>query len=59
LRGSASIGTSAAEVDADDNQATLLTLDSGPLFLAGELRIVGLQLHEETTVQPRGLAVRR
>jgi hypothetical protein len=39
-------------VDADDNQVQLtLTLDSGPLFLAGELRIVGLQLHEETTVR--------
>ena len=49
---SASIGSSAAQVDADDNQVQLtLTLDSGPLFLAGELRIVGLQLHEETTVR--------
>ena len=48
----ASIVTSAAQVNADDNQVQLtLTLDSGPLFRAGELRIVGLHLHDESAVR--------
>ena len=49
---SASITASAAQVDADANQVQLtLTLDSGPLFLAGELRIEGLVLHDEAAVR--------
>jgi translocation and assembly module TamA len=48
----ASIATSAAEVDADRNRARLtLTLDSGPLYLAGELRVEGLALHGEAAVR--------
>jgi translocation and assembly module TamA len=48
----ASLVTSAAQVDADTNQVQLtLTLDSGPLFRAGELRVVGLKLHEEAAVR--------
>lgn len=48
----ASITSSAAQVDADTNQVQLaLTLDSGPLFRAGELSIVGLQLHDEAAVR--------
>jgi len=48
----ASITTSAAQVTADDNQVQLtLTLDSGPLFRAGELRIIGLHLHDEAAVR--------
>jgi len=48
----ASITSSAAQVDADTNQVQLtLALDSGPLFRAGELHIVGLQLHDEAPVR--------
>ena len=48
----ASIASSAAEVDADTSRVQLtLTLDSGPLFRAGELHIVGLQLHDEAAVR--------
>jgi translocation and assembly module TamA len=47
-----SITTSAAQVDVDINQVDLtLALDSGPLYRAGELRIQGLQLHDETLVR--------
>lgn len=49
---SASITESTAQVDADDNQVQLtLTLDSGPLYLAGELRVEGLVLQDETSVR--------
>ncbi|HEY6513663.1 MAG TPA: BamA/TamA family outer membrane protein [Burkholderiaceae bacterium] len=48
----ATITSSAAQVNADNDQVQLtLTLDSGPLFLAGELHIVGLQLHDEAAVR--------
>ena len=48
----ASVTTSGAEIDADRNQARLtLTLDSGPLYLAGELRVEGLVLHDEAVVR--------
>jgi translocation and assembly module TamA len=49
---SASIAASAAQIDAVSNQVQLtLTLDSGPLYRAGELRIVGLKLHDEAAVR--------
>jgi len=48
----AGISHSAAEVDADSSRVQLtLTLDSGPLFRAGDLHIVGLQLHDEAAVR--------
>ena len=49
---SPSITSSAAQVNADDNQVQLtLTLDSGPLYRAGELHIQGLKLHDEAPVR--------
>ena len=49
---SPSITASAAQVNADDNQVQLtLTLDSGPLYRAGELHIEGLKLHDEAPVR--------
>jgi translocation and assembly module TamA len=49
---SPSITSSAAQVNADDNQVQLtLTLDSGPLYRAGELQIQGLKLHDEAPVR--------
>lgn len=48
----ASIAASAAEIDAANAQATLtLTLDSGPLFRAGELRIAGVVKQDEQVVR--------
>jgi len=48
----ASIGSSAAQIDTEHNRVQLaLALDSGPLFRAGELRIEGLQKHEEAAVR--------
>jgi translocation and assembly module TamA len=49
---SASVGDSGAEVDADTQEAKLsLTLDSGPLFIAGPMRIEGLVHHDEKVVR--------
>lgn len=49
---SASIASSAAQVQVDNQQVLLsLTLDSGPLFLAGPLRIDGLVEHDEAVVR--------
>jgi translocation and assembly module TamA len=48
----ASVTRSAAEVDADTDRVQLtLRLESGPLFRAGELHIVGLHLHDEAAVR--------
>ncbi|HEU5295198.1 MAG TPA: BamA/TamA family outer membrane protein [Burkholderiaceae bacterium] len=49
---SPSIVASSAQVDADSNRVQLtLTLDSGPLYRAGELHVVGLKLHDEAAVR--------
>lgn len=49
---SASVAESSAEVDADTRQARLtLTLDSGPLFHAGTMRVEGLVHHNESVVR--------
>jgi translocation and assembly module TamA len=41
----------AAQIDPERHQARLdLTMDPGPLFLSGELRVEGLRLHDRQTV---------
>jgi len=48
----ASTGRTEASVDARTNQARLsMTVDSGPLFLLGELRIEGLKRYEENAIR--------
>ena len=48
---SANVADSAAEIDVDSQQARLkLTLDSGPLYRAGEIRVEGLVHHHEAIV---------
>lgn len=43
---------SSADVDADARTASLsVTLDSGPRFLAGPVRVSGLKVHDEATVR--------
>lgn len=50
---SASIGHSRADIDTATRAARLaVTLDSGPLYRAGPLRIEGLKLHGERSVRP-------
>ncbi|MBE7417680.1 MAG: BamA/TamA family outer membrane protein [Ideonella sp.] len=49
---SASIAASAAEVDVATHTTKLnLTLDSGPLFRAGELRVLGVVKQDDTVVR--------
>jgi translocation and assembly module TamA len=49
---SATIADSAADVDVPGRSAALtIVLDSGPLYLAGPVRIEGLQHHDEATVR--------
>jgi translocation and assembly module TamA len=49
---SAAVSASAADVDVPAVSAALqLELDSGPLYLAGPLRIEGLQHHDDATVR--------
>jgi translocation and assembly module TamA len=49
---SASVASSAAQVNAESQQVLLsLTLDSGPLYLAGPLKIDGLVKHDEAVVR--------
>jgi translocation and assembly module TamA len=49
---SANVADSGAEIDADTQQAKLaLTLDSGPLFVAGPIHIEGLERHDEQVVR--------
>jgi translocation and assembly module TamA len=49
---SASVADSGAEVDADTQEAKLtLTLDSGPLFVAGPMHIEGMAKHDEKVVR--------
>jgi translocation and assembly module TamA len=49
---SATVADSGAEIDADTQEAKLtLTLDSGPLFVAGPMRIEGAVLHDEKVVR--------
>ena len=44
-------GSTAADIDPEQRQARLsLAADPGPLFLSGELRVEGLQLHDRQTV---------
>lgn len=48
----ATIASSAADVDAEHSRVTLaLALDSGPLYRAGELHILGLSHQDESTVR--------
>jgi translocation and assembly module TamA len=48
----ASVAHSAAQVDAAGREVTLeLTIDSGPLYVAGDLRIEGLVKHDEAVVR--------
>lgn len=48
----ATVSQSQAEVDVPTRSARLsVTLDSGPLFLAGPVRIEGLQHHDEATAR--------
>jgi translocation and assembly module TamA len=49
---SAAISASAADIDVPARSAALsVVIDSGPLYLAGPLKIDGLQHHDETTVR--------
>ncbi|MCW5658242.1 MAG: BamA/TamA family outer membrane protein [Burkholderiaceae bacterium] len=49
---SATVADSGAEIDADTQEAKLtLALDSGPLFVAGPMRIEGLDKHDEVVVR--------
>ncbi|MBI5256919.1 MAG: BamA/TamA family outer membrane protein [Burkholderiales bacterium] len=48
----ATVAHSQADIDADQRSARLaVTLDSGPLFRAGAVRVEGLQHHDERTVR--------
>ena len=49
---SAAVSASAADVDVPARSAALsVVIDSGPLYLAGPLKIEGLQHHDEATVR--------